>query len=357
MPSVQRGQVALYRGSWCVRYYDETATRRRKRGFQTRSAALLWLKDRLEEVEKLRRGEALAPDRVPTVGDLVVEYLASHIAEANTLRTLGERLKHASRAFGGVRVDRLTIVEVKAWRKQLPERSAWHIHKALRQVLTYAVAVGYVQRNVAREVPNPEPKRREKEIFQSWRELEHVAGELARPYQAIPVLVAGTGLRPEEWIALERRDVDADAGVLHVRRVFTDGQVKPYGKQHGSLRTVALTRRVVAALANRPVRIDTPLLFPASRGGHINLHAWRRDHWNPAIRAAGLTGLTPNSLRHTFAAWALEAGIDMFALAKRMGTSAEQIDKTYGHLRRDALDRERQLLEAWDSLDAAASAD
>ncbi len=47
----------------------------------------------------------------------------------------------------------------------------------------------------------------------------------------------------------------------------------------------------------------------------------------------------------------------MFALAKRMGTSAEQIDRTYGHLRRDALDRERQLLEAWDSLDAAATAD
>lgn len=164
---------------------------------------------------------------------------------------------------------------------------------------------------------------------------------------------------------LLRRDVetdkDAGSGIVHVRRVYTDGQVKPYGKQHGSLRTVALTRRAVIALAAQPPRIDTPVLFPGVVRDYLNLHKWRRQHWAPAVEAAGLhvdqfgrpVKRTPYSLRHTYAAWSIAAGIDLFTLAKRMGTSVEQIDKTYGHLRRGSIDLERDQLEAWQARVAA----
>jgi integrase len=37
-------------------------------------------------------------------------------------------------------------------------------------------------------------------------------------------------------------------------------------------------------------------------------------------------------LRHTYATWSLAAGIDIFTLARRMGTSVKMIDRTYGHL-------------------------
>jgi hypothetical protein len=76
------------------------------------------------------------------------------------------------------RVDRLTVPEVSAWRKRLPERSAWGIHKALRQVLHYAVRPKVVEENVAALVPNPEPKRREVPTFESVDDLESVAEEL-----------------------------------------------------------------------------------------------------------------------------------------------------------------------------------
>jgi hypothetical protein len=41
--------------------------------------------------------------------------------------------------------------------------------------------------------------------------------------------------------------------------------------------------------------------------------------------------------------------VDIYTLARRMGTSLQMIDRTYGHLAPGADDYERQLLDAFDS--------
>jgi integrase len=66
-------------------------------------------------------------------------------------------------------------------------------------------------------------------------------------------------------------------------------------------------------------------------------------------RGRGLTYRRPYAMRHTFASFAIAAGIPVFELARMMGTSVEMIDKTYGHLLRDAASRATTALDAFDA--------
>ena len=73
------------------------------------------------------------------------------------------------------------------------------------------------------------------------------------------------------------------------------------------------------------------VLFPSAGGGRIELNNWRSRHWTPALPASGVAHRRIYDLRHTYATWSLAAGIDIFTLARRMGTSVAMIDRTYGH--------------------------
>src|SRR5213083_2372436 len=63
-------------------------------------------------------------------------------------------------------------------------------------------------------------------------------------------------------------------------------------------------------------------------------------------RAAGIEPLRRiYDLRHTFATFALRAGISTFDLSRYMGASLTMIDRHYGHLARDGREHAIRLLD------------
>jgi integrase len=245
-----------------------------------------------------------------------------------------------------VRLVDLRPEQVCAWRASLPEGSRFAATQALRQVLNRAVAWELIDFNPARRgVDNPRPRSQEKHPFESWAEIDAVAAHLGPLDGPMVVFAAATGLRPAELFALEQRDVDRAAGVVYVRRAFAYGRLKKT-KTRRSLRAVPLQAIALGAL-DRLQRSANRLLFPAPRGGYIDLRNFRRRKWKPAQIAAGIEPLRqPYDLRHTYATFALRAGVSIFDLSRFMGASLAMIDRHYGHLARDGREHAVALLDA-----------
>ncbi len=363
MPPTQRGQAyRLGPNRWGLRWYDLDGVRRRKSPFPSKSAALAHYRDTIEP--QLRGDPAQTPDL--TLSALVDVYLTRHAASVRprTIVTLRERLALATRAFGDEPLRDLERMsgEIASWQAKLPERSRYGVVQALRQTLGAAVRWGYMTSNPALLAGrNRQPSPRTVRVY-SRTELDAIAAELPPAYMHVPTLAAATGLRPEEWQALERRDIDRGGGALNVLRTVSDGEIVELGKTSGARRQVPLSLRALAALDAIPPRIDTPLIFPAVRGGVLNLDNWRRREWAPAIEAAGIAKPARiYDLRSTFASDALAAGVSVFELARIMGTSVRMIERHYGALldgagagiagRLDALDAQRDQAADDDAAD------
>jgi integrase len=355
MPARQRGSVVRRGATWQARYYDAENVRRSRGGFETKTAAGEWLDRQLDEVGALRSGERPAPDTIPTVNDLVSGYLATHEVDPATTKKLTYELGHATRAFGSRRVDELRPLDLSTWRATLPPRTRHQPFGAFKAVLEHAVTLGLIQTNPASRIKNRRVRldeSREIRPFESWDDLEAIAEELWKLYAPIPVVLAGTGLRPEELYGLEWRDVDLQAGVLSVERVYTQGVLKPCKKSDRQRRRVPLRARVVEALEAMPRGFGQTPVFVTKRGDRIKHDTFRMRHWEAALRAAGLEHRGVYATRHTFATWGIRAGVNLFYLSRVMGTSLTQIDRTYGHLVPDSDEYVRGLLDTYDGVES-----
>ena len=339
----QRGQI--YRqpsGLWAIRYRDAHGNRPQLTGYRTKAEAR-------EVLEELLRQVRLGPMHRPrvTLRELTEAFLEQHEAAPSTLAFIRDNMRPALAVFGDVQIGALKVHQIGAWRASLPAGKRYRSHRALRQVLQAAVRWKWIEDNAAALIKNPTPKPGEIHPFESWDELDAIAAELSATDGPLVAFMAGTGVRPEEGFGAEWRDVDLERRVFMVRRGYAKGRLKEYGKTTGSRRSVPLRTRVIGALERLPHRHG--ILFPAPAGGWIDINNWRSRSWTPSLAAAGIRHRRIYDLRHTYASWSLAAGVDIFTLARRMGTSVKMIDQTYGHLITGADVHERDLLDAFDA--------
>lgn len=343
MPRQTRGSVYKVKGGYGIRWQAD-GQRVQRAGFKTKTAARDWFDENV--APRLRRG---GPSADITFEQFCQEFLYrwEPSASERSAKTMRERLAPARDHFGPWTLAELegAADDIARWRRALGSEHARYRHtRALRQVLNAAMRWRYIARNPAVDMgTNAQPHPKEIDPFAPG-EVERIVEEMAPQDASLVLLGVETGLRTNELVALERRDIDRIDQAVIVSRRFSSGVLHSLPKTERR-RRVPLTSRALEALAMIPPRVDVPLLYSSPTGLHLDLDNWRLRRWYPALEAAGIHKRGPYALRHTFATRALDAGMSLFQLARIMGTSLEMVDRHYGHLERQAEAGLRAILE------------
>ena len=259
--AAQQGNVYATRKGFGIRW-REGGQRRYQSGFRTKTEARTWFREHV--APRLHRG---APSAEIIFDDFAELFLARHTGARRTIRTLRDRLTPARATFGLWTLSELenAATDIAAWRATLPEGSRYRLTNALRQCFAAAVRWRYISRNPAVDMgPNPQPRAEEIEPF-TVDEIDMLAVELGPTYGPLVVFVAETGLRTNEFVALERKDIDR-AGAVTVQRRYSQGRLTRYPKTVRSRRRVPLTARSQTAYEmSRCRRGSTRRLFSQPR--------------------------------------------------------------------------------------------
>jgi integrase len=220
-----------------------------------------------------------------------------------------------------------------------------NLHGLLHGILAGAVEAGHLQANPARGVrlPRADDHERREMAFLTQGEFWMIADELADHWRPYFVLLAGTGMRLGEMMALTVGDIDlvSRPPVVRITKAqrYTAGRGFETGptKTRRSRRTIALDETALEALRPHLARpADAPLVVqPNGRTVYpTNLYA---RIWRPAVKRAQGKGLTKNprihDLRHTHASWLIAQGLPLPVIQSRLGHEkvTTTVD-TYGHL-------------------------
>jgi integrase len=269
------------------------------------------------------------------------------------------RLICASESLRGRRLDEVSVIQVEGYKRE--RKAAVSVRKrpfklsSLNKELTIlsgafrlAVEGGLVRVNPVRQVKffdeEAAPFRvlEREEESRLWDALRGGAWYLL-PFARLALL---TGMREGELLALRVTDVDFGRALAFVRN-------PKWKKDSRKSEGLPLSAEALGILRE---------LCQTARDGNL---FWKgSDGRTPAVctvsrlfsyhaRRAGLTGLHPHSLRHTFGTRLGEAGCDPYEIRKLMGHSSIQTTTIYVHPR---VPRLREAVEAV-SLSRGHSAD
>jgi integrase len=177
-------------------------------------------------------------------------------------------------------------------------RNAWTL---LSGILETAVEYGYLSTNPARGVKFPEKELKEAPVLFTAEDFTKLLEQLDEPHRTMARLIALTGLRIGELLAVRWRCLDLEIGTLSVRESVYEGKFQS-PKTRKSRRTIPLGPQSILWLREHHLRATRiaadDLLFGNRSGKPLRESKLLRNVLQPAAERAGLGRVTWHQFRH-----------------------------------------------------------
>jgi integrase len=234
--------------------------------------------------------------------------------------------------LGELMIGSLTPMRLREWVSALTDSglSPSRVRQAYR-LLSQALRVAEVERLIPRTpcigVSLPKMPQTEPTII-SQAQADAIASACPGQYGLLVRVLAYSGIRIGEALALRRSSVELDAARVVIRESLSDAGgrlIFTLPKDHQQ-RAVALPPFLVELLrthlSDGVGRASESLVFSSRTGAPVRYSTFRRAAWEPALESTGLTGVTPHDLRASHASWLIDAGASVLDVAARLGHAA-----------------------------------
>lgn len=319
--------MALFqkRGKWYIDYRYQGRRIRECVGPSKRAA---------EQALAARRGEIVqgrfnlqTVKRSPRFEDVAADYKAW--ARAN-IRSSVRVAQHLTRLGGYFRGK--TLREITPWlvEKYKRDRLQGTVHRrpirpttvnrelsCLRRLFNLAIQWGKTESNPVRGVKFFREDGRRERIL-SPEELQRLLAACTEHSRPFVLLALNTGMRLGEILSLTWEQVDLDRGVITLTRT-----------KNGKVRKVPLNGWVQETLRSFP-RSGSWVFGGEKPYGAI------KTAWLAACRRAGIKSCRFHDLRHTWASYLVESGVDLRTVQELGGWSSLTLVERYSHPTSDA---------------------
>jgi integrase/recombinase XerC len=208
------------------------------------------------------------------------------------------------------------VAELGSGRNRLSPASISRRLAAVRSCLRYTFGPTRVpEASLAPSKPRRLPDAPKAAEIEDLLELVEGDSPLALRNRALLELLYSAGLRSQEAVTLDLRDVDFDREIVHVRGKGGKERIVPLGEEAALhvARYLQVGRPALASGANDAV-------FLSARGRRLDTSTVRR-----LLRH-------PHRLRHAFATHLLEGGADLRVIQELLGHSSLSTTQVYSHV-------------------------
>jgi integrase/recombinase XerD len=229
----------------------------------------------------------------------------------------------------------LTSRDLREWlidlsAQMLSENSKRRLLSSVRGFYKFLMFEGHITENPAENLDSPQksfylPKFLNQSEVETLLSQPEVSTETGLRDRAILELMYSSGLRVSEVVNIQVRDIDLDAGVLTCTGKGSKTRKVPVGA------SAVEWLRSYLALRRKNDNFNWQNLFVMPRGGPMNrqmIHTIVKEY----AEKCGLKGVSPHTLRHSFATHLVQNRADIRSVQQMLGHADISTTQIYTHI-------------------------